>query len=379
MNRFAQETGLYPPAPSPRRYLWTDAFAVCNFLELFRLTGEEKYRNLALRLVDQVHYVLGRFSREDSRDGWLSGLEEEQAGRHPTMGGLRIGKPLLERGPDEPFDERLEWDRDGQYYHYLTKWMHALNRVSRVTGDMTYNRWAIDLAKTAHAAFTYISPVDGKMRMYWKMSVDLKRPLVTSMGQHDPLDGYVTFNELQMSGPGELMKAGEYPDLSYEIRDTAGICQGMDLMTDDPLGLGGLLFDACRVAQMIQSSYMKDAALLVSLLNAAAEGLRYFSGTGLLNLPAMYRLAFRELGLSTGLHGVDRLEKWLNEQDSSLRGNEKLAGAVRRLKKSCPLSEQIEEFWLKEENQAAETWLEHRDINAVMLATSLGPDGFLLI
>ena len=379
MNGFAQETGLYPPAPSPRRYLWTDAFAVCNFLELFKLTGKKKYKNLALRLVEQVHYVLGRFSQEDQRNGWLSGLDEEQARQHPTMGGLRIGKPLLERGPDESFDERLEWDRDGQYYHYLTKWMHALNRVSRVTGDMTYNRWAIDLAKTSHAAFTYISPVDGKMRMYWKMSVDLKRPLVTSMGQHDPLDGYVTCNELQMSGPGQLMKAGEYPDLSDEIREMAGICQGMDLMTDDPLGLGGLLFDACRVAQMLRSSYMKDAVLLVSLLNAAAEGLRYFSGTGLLNLPAMYRLAFREFGLSTGLHGVDRLERWINEERSSLRGNEQLAETVSRLKKSCPLSEQIEEFWLRDENQAAETWLEHRDINAVMLATSLGPDSFLLI
>lgn len=379
MNRFTQETGLYPPAPSPRRYLWTDAFAVCNFLELFGLTGKEKYKNLALRLVHQVHHVLGRFSREDQRKGWLSGLDEDQARQHPAIGGLRIGKPLLERGTDESFDERLEWDRDGQYYHYLTKWMHALNRVSRVTGDITYNRWAIELAKTAHAAFTYISPVDGKKRMYWKMSLDLKRPLVTSMGQHDPLDGYVTYNELQMSEPNVLMKAGEYPDLSDEIRDTAGICQGMDLLTDDSLGIGGLLFDSCRVAQMIRSCYMQDIALLVSLLNVAAEGLRYFSGTGLLDLSAMYRLAFREFGLSTGLHGVEMLERWINKEDSCLGGNEQLAEVVSRLKKSCTLSDKIEEFWLRDQNQTVQTWREHRDINAVMLATSLGPDGFLLI
>ena len=28
--------------------------------------------------------------------------------------------------------------------------------------------------------------------MYWKLSIDLSRPLVASMGQHDPLDGLVT-------------------------------------------------------------------------------------------------------------------------------------------------------------------------------------------
>jgi len=379
MERFAEETGLYPPAPSPRRYLWTDAFAVCNFLELFRRTGDGKYRDLALRLVEQVHFVLGRFSRDDPRNGWISGLEEKEAREHPTMGGLRIGKPLPERGPDEPFDERLEWERDGQYYHYLTKWMHALNRVSRVTGDITYNRWAIDLAKTAHAAFTYISPVDGRKRMYWKMSVDLSRPLVPSMGQHDPLDGYVTYCEIEMCGPSQLMQAGQYPDLTEEIRDIAGICQGMDLVTDDPLGIGGLLFDSARVAQMIRSGYMKDVGLLASLLSAAAEGLRYFSGTGLLDLSAEFRLAFREEGLAIGLHCVERLEGWCREDTSPLGLDANLAAVVEKLSEYVPLAERIEGFWLRDENRSVPTWLEHRDINAVMLATSLGPDGFILI
>jgi hypothetical protein len=34
---------------------------------------------------------------------------------------LRIGKQLAERRPGERFDERLEWERDGQYFHYLTR------------------------------------------------------------------------------------------------------------------------------------------------------------------------------------------------------------------------------------------------------------------
>ncbi|MCK9278181.1 MAG: hypothetical protein M0P22_08855, partial [Methanoculleus sp.] len=145
MAEFAGLTGLDPPHTRPRRYLWTDAYAVCNYLELFRRTGDETYRDLALHLVDLVHHTLGRHRDDDSRTGWISGLPDEEGEAHPTRGGLRIGKLLPERRPDEPFDERLEWDRDGQYYHYLTKWMHALNRVSRVTGDPIYTRWAVEL------------------------------------------------------------------------------------------------------------------------------------------------------------------------------------------------------------------------------------------
>jgi hypothetical protein len=52
-----------------------------------------------------------------------------------------------------PFDQGLEWDRDGQYFHYLTKWMHALDQVSAATGDPRFNLWARELAEVAHAAF----------------------------------------------------------------------------------------------------------------------------------------------------------------------------------------------------------------------------------
>ena len=65
------------------------------------------------------------------------------------------------------------------------------------TGDFTYNRWAVELAKTAHARFVY-TPSSGKQkRMYWKMSIDLSYPLVPSMGLHDPLDGLITYSQLQ--------------------------------------------------------------------------------------------------------------------------------------------------------------------------------------
>jgi len=134
MAEFDAVTGI-SSGRNPRRYLWTDAFAVCNFLELYRQTDNPEYKHLALRLIDQVHKILGRHREDDQRKGWISGLHEQEGSSHPTRGGLRIGKKLNERRSGDPVDERVEWDRDGQYYHYLTKWMHALNRAGRVTGD----------------------------------------------------------------------------------------------------------------------------------------------------------------------------------------------------------------------------------------------------
>jgi len=71
---------------------------------------------------------IGRHRADDPRRGL-----DQRARRGGRLGGLRIGKPLPERGAGEPVDERLEWDRDGQYFHYLTKWMHALDQVARAT------------------------------------------------------------------------------------------------------------------------------------------------------------------------------------------------------------------------------------------------------
>lgn len=123
MAEFSDQTGLLNIEKSPRRYLWTDAFAVCNYLELYQKTGDASWRNLALRLLDQVHNVLGRHREDDPRTGWISGLTEQEGRRRPTIGGLRIGKQMNERKFDDPYDEHLEWDRDGQYFHYLTKWI----------------------------------------------------------------------------------------------------------------------------------------------------------------------------------------------------------------------------------------------------------------
>ncbi len=372
MNEFATRTGLTDLSKPARRYLWTDAFAVCNFLELYRRTKKEHYKKMALSLVDTVHSVLGRYHNEDSREGWISGLED--AKEHPTIGGLRIGKPLMERAPDEPYDERKEWDSDGQYFHYLTKWMHALSKTASVTGEVKYIRWAIELAKTAHRAFTYEMP-DRSKRMYWKMSTDLSRPLVTSMGQHDALDAYVTYVQLAATASG----FGENADLSGEIGEAAAMTETMPLETEDPLGLGGLLDNAGKAAQLIAVYGLPLEGLLISLLDAAQKGVERFIRSETLRYPSEYRLAFRELGLSIGLHGVEMVTHLLDEHADKFEQKEAIDEAVLQLQKHIPLTETIETFWMLPKHQQGSTWTEHIDINSVMLATSLAPDGFLRI
>jgi hypothetical protein len=363
MMGFAERTGLTAARPH-QRYLWTDAFAVCNFLGLAHVTGEPRFTELALQLVHHVHQVLGRHRAEDRRTGWISGLTDEQAGAHPTRGGLRIGKPLPERRPGEPFDERLEWERDGQYFHYLTKWMHALDQVTRATGQTMFNRWARELAHAAHRAFTYVPGYGTGKRMYWKMSVDLARPLVESMGQHDPLDGLVTYTQL------EATVAGAGPPLDDAITDFEAMVDPRGLATQDPLGLGGLLGDAFRLMQLEQHG-ASGRGLVEPLLAAALEGLRHYVEQPDLRMPAGRRLAFRELGLAIGLAAM--------EADAWRRASPGVHARVDRLSRYLSLRAEIEAFWLQPEHHREGSWVEHASINEVMLAASLLPEGFLVL
>jgi hypothetical protein len=375
---FAHLTGLLSSREKPRRYLWTDAFGVCNFLTLYQWTSDERYKELALRLVDQVHNILGRYREDDPRTGWISGLPEEEAKMHPTKGGLRIGKGMNERQPDEPYDEQLEWDRDGQYYHYLTKWMHALNRVSRVTEDSMYNRWAIELAKAVHAKFTYLTESGSQKRMYWKMSIDLSHPLVQSMGHHDPLDGLITYLELQQMAAKDSGKSTGL-DLSREISDMADICEGKNWATDDPLGMGELLSTTYKLAQLMMNEDIGQADLLNDLLDSSLIGLRLFERRNSLNLPANYRLAFRELGMSIGLHAIGKLQGLIKQAPRSFIMLNRLQSQAENLMRYKPLSNMIKAYWLNEANRQAASWMAHRDINIVMLATSFAPDGYISI
>jgi hypothetical protein len=364
MAAFAERTGLSSQRP-PRRYLWTDAFAVCNFLALAR-GGDDAATGLADRLVEQVHRVLGRHRADDTRQGWISGLAEPEGAQRPTVGGLRIGKPLPERGPLQPFDAALEWERDGQYFHYLTRWMHALDQFAHARLRDDADRWACELAQAAVDAFGRPS---GGVRLVWKMSIDLRRALVPSSGQHDALDGLVTCLQLQ----ARRLPSAEAPDLGDTIARLVDMAMAGDWHTDDPLGLGGLLADAWRLAQVPGDVALRQP-LLLRMLDAAHAGLAMYARQPTLQQPLAQRLAFRELGLAIGLQALQRMASAAAPPDVRTPA---LTSRVQALTRYAPLASAINSAWCDPAAQAAPTWQAHEDINAVMLATSLVPSGYL--
>jgi hypothetical protein len=371
MDEFASSTGLISPAP-PRRYLWTDAFAVCNYVALWLEDGETRDLEMAQKLVAQVHEVLGRHRPDDFRSGWLSGLPEETAQRHPTAAGLRIGKPLPERAPDEPLDPSLEWERDGQYYHYLTKWMHALHRVGQVTGNPEYHRWAAELARWSHAGFVH-GPI-GRRAIHWKISTDGSRPLVESSGHHDPLDGLLTLGTLWVHRPPTSPGA---PELRPALTELSAMCEGREWATLDPLGAGGLLVDAWRCWKLterlplvgrVADDVVRDAVTSLEYSTRALEHRRGLED----------RLAFRELGFVIGIRAAHRLvaeamrangqaRTWTGPTERQLDG----------LSRGAELADGLERFWANARDSEPDAWSSHGDISDVMLATCLIPRGFL--
>lgn len=359
MIAFAERTGLTSTRP-PRRYLWTDAFAVCNFLSLAHATGAGEYLELARRLVDQVHHVLGRHRGDDPRAGWLSGLDDRDGELHPTRGGLRIGKPLPERGIHEPFDEQLEWERDGQYFHYLTKWMHALDRIGLAAGEAKYGIWARELADAAHRGFVR-STESRRASMVWKASVDLSRPLVRAMGVHDALDGLITCAQLLANGPRQFDESMRRVDEA--AADYAGMLgDPADWITLDPLGIGSLFVDGYRVHQLVGRAPRLRTDLCDDLLAAALTSFERYALHEPHRGPARHRLAFRELGLAIGLHAL-----------------ELMPGHRQGLVPFLRLRDDIESFWSAPQQRAAIAAADHRDIDEVMLATALAPAELLAL
>jgi hypothetical protein len=374
---FARRTGLSPAADNPQRYLWTDAFAVCSLLELLEKTGDQGYRRYATELIDQVHRVLGRFRSDDGRAGWISGFNDDTGRSHPTAGGLRIGKRLKERGVYEALDEQLEWDRDGQYFHYLTKWMHALCQADFVMPSHEYAQWADELAHAAFKKFLRTSGTGKPIGVYWKMSTDLSRPLVPAIGLHDALDGFVTFREVQHGI--EISGGTEANGLSQASESLFGLCEHGQWATEDPLGIGGLLFDGCRLCQLVGEQNGRELGLLEDVMQGTADGLMILLKTGYLKRPAEHRLAFRELGLAIGLRAVPIIARAVDNGSKAFGSRSSLLRLIDLLLPYERLSEEIIDLWLPHAEDPDESWRAHQDINEVMLATAIAPSRFLSV
>jgi len=297
------------------RYLWTDAFGVCNFITLYYETGEKRYLDQADALIKDVHDVLGK-DREGKKR--LDDATDEE----PTKGGLRIGKIDPEGTPDG----------DGQYFHYLTKWMYALNRMTIAKNDMKYNDWAIQMAKAVHPKFVYRRG-QNERHMYWKMSIDLSRPMVKSEGNLDPYDGYITYRVLAEVSADKSVLKNEIDDMASMVH-----AKYRYYRSDDPLDLG----EALWIAHFFPDEIWSD-----TLTTRSLQALEMLWQEGQFNLPPKYRLAFREFGTTIGVQ--------VNQKASP-----KWADRVK----------QLHEFWYQH------LYIRDRDITPVMYCTSLIPGSF---
>jgi hypothetical protein len=142
--------------------------------------------------------------------------------------------------------------------------------------------------------------------------------------------------------------------------------------------MGGLLVDAARIAQVMEKGGKLKAGLLEAVVDAALISVGSYALGGDAELDAESRLAFRELGLSIGLKGLQGVKTSLGRiPDPQISHG--LLQKVMDLERFAPLGEEIDKFWTSPKNQRATTWSDHRDINMVMLATSLAPGSFLSI
>ncbi len=352
MDAFAGRTGLIDEQGDPaRRYLWTDAFAVQAFFGLSHALREEKYRQQAIRLIDLVHEHLGKFHPRDSREGWISGLDNDSGSLQPTVAGLRIGKKLPERQEHESYNSRLEWERDGQYFHYLSRWMNTLLQAHKETKDQNYLLHARDLFL---ATDKFIYGIGNGLAMYWKMDTQLSSPLVPSMGAHDPLEGLLC----GMSLKNAIFE--EDKEVETLIEKFRIMCRGKSWTTTDALGIGGLLLNAARAAELESFGMHLPASVQAGkLFRESMNSLRGLHGFGKDQNPNR-RLAFRECGLSLGLHVAKASENAIFDTSAS-----------EGLTDYFYLASEIEEFWLNSEHRQAATWNDHLDINSVSLASSL--------
>ncbi|KAF4982754.1 hypothetical protein FZEAL_1707 [Fusarium zealandicum] len=304
------------------RYLWTDAFGLVNFITLHEKTARPKYAILGKRLVQTVHDVLGR-----TRDGSarLPGATDEE----PLKGGLRIGK--MDEGGS---------DGDGQYHHYLTLWMFALNRLSWAAKDHLYNDMAIQLAKAIHPHFVF--QPSHRPRMVWKISTDMKKVLVPSGGHLDAAAGFAVYRMLQETAA----KQGRRDQLlKQEIADYERVMSRKSSMSpsDDPLDLGmGLWICHFYHNEEWAADFTEEALALANQI---------FGGTSSeMCGRASQRLAFREFGACLGVQ--------------CFGGEEDLNSAA----------EAVVEFWEKNMEQDGEDDL--RPISQVMYAAALMPGAF---
>ena len=144
--------------------------------------------------------------------------------------------------------------------------MHALDQLARATREAHYNQWARELDATAFRAFTYIpAPPLPTRRMHWKMSVDLSRPLLASMGQHDPLDGYLTTLELRVTAASLAQAQGVRQQVVQQVFTSF---YALQTATQRVSTSDDLLASAQQSEEVARGRYQEGVGTILDLLTA---------------------------------------------------------------------------------------------------------------
>ena len=257
--------------PNGKRYLWTDSYGIILLVSLYKETNQIKYLNEAESVIQDVKKVLGRKK------------------------GLRIG--------EEP-------DRDGQYFHYLMKWVYALNEIGKYIPK--YHLEAITTIKDIHPHF--FIPNKG---ILWKMKEDLSASYPGyGFGGLDHFDAFVTYRQVD---PLEL--GNEISQVYHLVkRDYKNFTCTQDL------GLGETLWMTSHYPEEDWSIHMKNYCInnLNEMWVSKSQKEGYFMRD--LMWERNYILAFGNFGVSIGLQSVklwtQRVTK-LHEFFETFRSNDK--------------------------------------------------------
>ena len=208
-----------------RRYLWTDAFGVLAYVsiaERYKTEGNlveaDKYKRAADTLIKVVHDGLGAPRSNKPEDAMT-----KDASSPTGHVGLRIGKVHSRKVTD------YGMSYDGQYWHYVDKWLLALARSGHINEG-------IQIAKSCFPYF--FDDGDGTGwggGIRWKLSVDASAPpsLQRARASDDTLVALIVFSIL------EANRAPSDASLEHEIKLLKVALKGYrPRVTDDPLGWG---------------------------------------------------------------------------------------------------------------------------------------------
>jgi len=172
-------------------------------------------------------------------------------------------------------------DRDGQYFHYLTKWLFTLNELGKIKPK--YHTEAVQLVKEIHPHF-----VLPKVGVIWKMKEDLSGPYPGyGLGGLDFYSGYTVYKLIDSTA------------LSSEIGDMWDLIQlnYKKFHCSQDLGLGDMLWDCHFNPEEEWSKVVKERC--VTTLDNMWRKQGYFVRDLIYEKDAI--LAFGNFGVSLGL------------------------------------------------------------------------------